>query len=202
MKLMLFQMERSMTFEECHESKKVFEVIKVLGEELTLKLTVFVIASFQNSLKVSNGLTSSEIVMIADDFLSTYTHDSINDLIFAFRKAKYEGKEFYNKFSHQDVQAILKKYFDEKSIWIEVNERAKPFTEVAPAINHEAQKLLSAMQVEPYKSIAHEMAKEKALAMSQKYKSTPVIADETFFQYIATDIEHESVNETSQKVSN
>lgn len=181
---MLFQMERSMTFEECHNSKKVFEVVKALGEEMVLKLTVFVIASFQNSLKVSNGLTSSEIVMLADDFISTYTHDSINDLIYAYRKAKYDGKEFYNKFSHQDHQAILKKYFEEKSIWIEVEERAKPFTNVAPAINHEAQKLLATMQVveaQPkFKSIALAMQREKALQMIEKDKKRAT-ADENYF---------------------
>ena len=172
-----------MTFEECHNSKKVFEVVKALGEEMVLKLTVFVIASFQNSLKVANGLTSSEIVMIADDFLSTYTHDSINDLIYALRKAKYDGKEFYNKFSHQDIQAILKKYFDEKSVWIEVEERAKPFTQVAPAINQEAQMLLATMQVEPekkFESITLQMQREKAQAMSKKWGSR-VYADEHYF---------------------
>lgn len=196
MKLILFQMERSLSFEDCHASKKVFEVTKALGEELTLKLCVFVIASFQNSLKVANGLTSSEIVMVADDFLSTYTHDSINDLIFAFRKAKYDGKEFYNKFSHQDVQAILKKYFEEKAIWLEVTERSNPFTQIAPAIDKEAKKLLASMQVvevnEKVESYALIMARDKARSLVEKSKN--LIADEIIFKHIIpTDIAHEPI---------
>ncbi len=181
-----------MTFEECHNSKKVFEVVRTLGTELVLKLTVFVIASFQNSLKIANGLTSSEIVMIADDFLSTYTHDSINDLIYAYRKAKYDGKEFYNKFSHQDHQAILKKYFDEKAIWVEVEERAKPFMQVAPQITQEAQKLLVSMEVkpesneEPYRL---KMQKEKALQMLETSKRNQIVADEHIFGKIEIDYE-------------
>jgi hypothetical protein len=166
MKMMLFQMERSLSFEECHASKKIFEVRKSIGEELTLKLVVFVIAAFQNTLKIANGLTASEIVMVADDFINVYTHDSINDLIYALRKARMEGKEFYNKFSQQDLQAILKVYFEQKSIWIENEERVKPFA-VPSAVNAQIQIMLST-PAEPEESITLRMKREKAIKMSQK----------------------------------
>lgn len=195
MKMMLFEMERSLSFRECHSSKKICVVRKSLGEELVLKLVVFVIATFQNSIKVANGLTASEIVMVADDFVNTYTHDSINDLIFALRKARMQGREFYNKFSQQDLQAILREYFEQKSIWLENEERSSPF--ILPSAAAKIQSLLATPANDDsasQESITMKMKREKALQMSQK----PIKEAITQEEYTALSIIGETYKELNK----
>jgi len=186
MKMMLQTMERSLSFEECHHSKKIYEVRQNLGYDLTIKLVAFVIATFQNSLKISNGLTAEEIMMAADDFVGVYTHDSINDLIFALRSAKTEGKQFYNKFSQQDLYSILKKHFEQKASWLEIEERTKPY-KIPSTVDFEIQKILSTPKGQDgekgdtAESFAMRMKREKATRMASTYQP-PTLSENEYVE--------------------
>ena len=180
---MLYRLENSTTFEECHESDKIHVLIKELGKELLQKIVVFVIASFQNSLKIANGLTTFELVLIAEEFLNRHSFESISDLIMALRKAKDDGKEFYNKFSEGDFNAIMNKYFEEKAKWLENYHRDKPYQLTEP-IKHLTQQVLDTPKTPtttmPEESYTQKKHREKALKMANEYQPNNQLTEQQY----------------------
>jgi hypothetical protein len=124
-RITLYDSERQMIMQDCIQSKPLFQTQQALGEDNVLKIVVFVIWNFQKTLKLSNdkSMDATDLVIAAGDFIDTYTHDSITDLVFALRQARHDGKIFYNKFSQQDLNAILKEHFEKKAKMLEVENK-------------------------------------------------------------------------------
>jgi hypothetical protein len=59
-----------------------------------LKLICFILKAFADSLKVKNSLTTPEIYETANLIVEKYTHESVKDLLLAFKMVKLQGKSF------------------------------------------------------------------------------------------------------------
>lgn len=98
------------------QAKKIFQVQDTLGYQDTFKLLAFVVKNFVDSIPVKpeNKLKSYEIFEVVDDILKTYTHESIDDFILAFKQAKKEGKKFYGAVGMADLYQIISDYFEDQ----------------------------------------------------------------------------------------
>lgn len=118
-RMVLLDLQYGLTKEKALESPSIFVVKKRLGEGSLLKLMAFLIKSFQDSLKVKDKMGNVDIIETAELIMETYTHDSIKDIILAFKEAKKSGRNFYNSLSQSDVFDVLRVYFEGKAQWLE-----------------------------------------------------------------------------------
>lgn len=118
-RLVLIQIQAGLTKEAALASPAIHIVQRRQGYGTMLKLIAFLIKAFQDSLKVKEQMSSIDIIEAADLILETYTHDSVKDIILAFKEAKRSGKKFYNSLSQADLFDVLREYFDKKALWLE-----------------------------------------------------------------------------------
>jgi hypothetical protein len=119
LKLLLAEISAELNLARAVAAPKIFQVKQSLGEKDLLKLVCFILKTFSDSTKVKNKLTNSEIIETANLILEKYTHESIKDLILAFKEAKLSGRKFYNMLTIPMVFEILNSYFLTKSQYIE-----------------------------------------------------------------------------------
>lgn len=115
MRMTLVEIQSGLTPAIAQSAPKVFQLRKRMGDAELLKLTVFVLKAFQDSLKIKEGMEAPDLIECAEEILSKYSHDSLKDVMLALKQAKREGHKFYNQLSQPTVMEILHKYFEEKS---------------------------------------------------------------------------------------
>lgn len=118
-KLYVADMSVGLTVEKAMQSPKIFQVKKKLGEEMVIKILCVIIKSFCDSLRVKKSLDAGDILECADMIAEKYTHDSIKDIVMAFKSAKSKGKIVYNSVSPQVIFEIVTEYMDNKTLFIE-----------------------------------------------------------------------------------
>jgi hypothetical protein len=118
-KLLVADMSVGLTVAKAMKAPKIFQVKKKLGEETVIKILCVIIKSFCDSIKAKKTLDAADILECADMIAEKYTHDSIKDIVMAFKQAKAKGKVFYNSISIQAVFEIVTDYMDNKSSFIE-----------------------------------------------------------------------------------
>jgi hypothetical protein len=151
-RMLLVEMQYGLTRQKALESPAIFQIKKRIGEGNTLKLVAFVIKSFQDSLKVKDQMSCVDIIQAAEDALETYTHDSLKDIILAFKEARKSGKKFYNSLNQSDIFDILHDYFENKAQWLETR--------------HKDQKMLSESNSVPFLKAMQVHSPEQITAMS------------------------------------
>ncbi|UOQ79207.1 hypothetical protein MUN84_18745 [Hymenobacter sp. 5516J-16] len=125
MKLLLVDIQSSLTPAIAHQAPKLFQLRKAdrLGEKLLLTLVVFLLKTFQDSLKVKDGMEAADLIETAEMILQKYSHDSLKDVMLALKEAKWSGHNFYNALSGPKVMEVLEKYFDSKAQLLEMEHR-------------------------------------------------------------------------------
>jgi hypothetical protein len=118
-KLLLVESSRGLTQVKAAESRKFFQLKRDIGEINTLKITIFILKQFVDSVKVPTKLDGADIIELAEEITQRYSHDSFEDIILALKNVRIEGTTFYNKLDQGDVFKALNKYFDNKSKWLE-----------------------------------------------------------------------------------
>lgn len=119
LKLLLVEISVDVTIEKALEAPKIFQLKRSLGEKDLLKLICFILKAFSDSLKVKNGLTIPDIIETANLIIEKYTHESVKDVILAFKETKLKGKKFYQTLSTITVFETLNEYFVLKSKYLE-----------------------------------------------------------------------------------
>lgn len=102
------------THETSFRAKKIFQVERSLGKTSLMKLLVFILKNFCDSVKIppERKPEAHELIELADEISKKYTHESVEDLILAFKTAKIEGMTVYNSFSVADIYQIIKTYLE------------------------------------------------------------------------------------------
>lgn len=151
-RMILVEMQYGLTREKALQSPAIFLVKKRIGDGNALKLVAFIIKSFQDSLKVKEQMSCVDIIQAAEDALETYTHDSLKDIILAFKEARKSGKKFYNSLNQSDIFDILNDYFEQKAQWLETR--------------HQDQKMQAESNSVPFLKAMQESCPEQISAMS------------------------------------
>lgn len=121
--LILSSLSGNLNIATAVQAKKMFQVQKDLDRKTCIKILCFVIKNFCDSVPVKEEakmIQSHHILELAEDLMNTYTHDSIEDFIVAFKIAKKKGRNFYNTLGITDIYAIINDYFEkEKPAYLE-----------------------------------------------------------------------------------
>lgn len=116
-RLLIHQIGKDLTVIKAAEAPKIFQLKKALGEENLMKLVCMVIKSFCVSLKVSKekNMDTVDIIECAEDFIATYTHDSVKDLVMALKMAKKKGLKVYHGMDGATIMGIVAEYMEQKA---------------------------------------------------------------------------------------
>jgi len=112
-------MSSGLTIQKALQAPKMFQVRKSLGEENLIKLLCVIIKSFCDSIKAKNTMDTVDIFECAELIAGKYTHDSIKDIVMAFKQAKTKGMNFYSTVSTPVLFDILTEYMEEKAKYLE-----------------------------------------------------------------------------------
>lgn len=117
-RMLLAEMSVGLTKAQALAAPKLFQVKKHVGEKATLKLLAVIVKAFCDSVRVPNRPDAADIIEVADVLMNTYTHDSIKDIILAFKEARTSGKAFYQVLDQPTLFGIINDYFDAKAAFL------------------------------------------------------------------------------------
>ena len=117
-RMLLAEMSVGLTKAQALTAPKLFQVKKVVGEKTTLKLLATIVKAFCDSVRVPNRPDAADIIEVADVLMNTYTHDSIKDIILAFKEARTSGKVFFQVLDQPTIFAIINDYFEAKAAFL------------------------------------------------------------------------------------
>lgn len=114
--MQLAMISNEVSLEVAHQSTKLFKTKKMLGEYELHKILCFILKNFADTVKVPQDrkIKNFEIIQVAHTIMQNYTHDSLDDIILAFKLAQQSGRKFYNQLSQADIYDILNDYFENK----------------------------------------------------------------------------------------
>lgn len=116
----LISASSGLTIEKSLQSPKVFQLKKQLEEADLMKVVVFVIKNFCDSLNVKDNMNALQVVEAANEFVEKYTHESLEDFILCLKKGKNgEYGPIYNKIDRSVLFSFWAKYLEEKSLFLE-----------------------------------------------------------------------------------
>lgn len=117
---LLAEIRRDVSLEAIYQSPCIAQMKQRVSEVTIFKLVCFIICDFQLSMKFEKVkiLTNSEIIDLADWFLTTYTHDTIKDLILALKESR-TGRQWFGRVSMADMLQVIEKHFEKKAKFIE-----------------------------------------------------------------------------------
>ena len=98
---------------------KIFQLTHRLGEKNVVKLLVAVLRAFVDSLRVKEKPDAADLMTLAEDLATTYTHDSIKDIILALKEARMNGHNFYTALDVSTLYKLIADYFDKKASFLE-----------------------------------------------------------------------------------
>lgn len=104
---------------------KLFQI----GKDTAKVQILTILAYFNEITKVKEKLQGHELLILAGFILEKYSHDSVEDILLAFKDAIFSGRQFYNKLSIQDISDVLGTYFEKKAAMLENAHKAKKFEE-------------------------------------------------------------------------
>ena len=117
-RMLLAEMSVGLTKAQALAAPKLFQVKQAVGEKTTLKLLAVIVKSFCDSVRVPNRPDAADIIEVADVLMNTYTHDSIKDLILAFKEACTSGKVFFQMLDQPTLFGVINDYFDAKAAFL------------------------------------------------------------------------------------
>lgn len=117
-RMLLAEMSVGLTKAQALTAPKLFQVKKVVGEKTTLKLLATIVKAFCDSVRVPNRPDAADIIEVADVLMNTYTHDSIKDIILAFKEARTSGKVFFQVLDQPTLFGVINDYFEAKAAFL------------------------------------------------------------------------------------
>ncbi len=133
--MMLAELRREAAIETGFYSDKMFQLKKEIGDDGLLKLLVFILKAFQDSLKITtpaNELSPSELMEAADKLMGMgpgeYGRESILDVLAALKQFKQQPFELFNSFSDVKLMQIMTNYLEVKGGWLEIHNSRKKAT--------------------------------------------------------------------------
>jgi hypothetical protein len=123
LQITLAEMSVGINMEAALHALKIFQLRKSLGDKDLLKLICFIVKSYADSMKSREKLSSAEIIETADLIISKYTHDSFQDIVLAFKKAKLKNKVVYGNLTINDIFEVINSHFQEKVVFLENRNR-------------------------------------------------------------------------------
>lgn len=102
------------------ESKKNIFLLKILGEIELLKIYIILLKYFSYSIKVSEKMSTMDMLEIAKEYIKTYPYNSVKDFILLLkniRLAKYGP--IYNRLDISVFFEFMTKYENEKCDFLE-----------------------------------------------------------------------------------
>jgi hypothetical protein len=147
-RLMLADVSAGLTRPKVLESPKIFQVTRIHGREVVVKLLVVALRWFVDSVKVPDKLDAAEIIDLADELASIYTHDSIMDIVLALKEGRMSGTKFYQSLDTTKVYALITAYFDRKAEWLQhinLDQKVATHSDQAVAWNSAAPAVVSSM---------------------------------------------------------
>lgn len=116
---MLSDVSAGLSRSKALESPKIFQVSRRHGRDTVVKLLVVVLRWFVDSVKVPDKMDAAEIIDLADELASIYTHDSVMDIVLALKEGRMSGAKFYQSLDSTKIYALITDYFERKAGWVE-----------------------------------------------------------------------------------
>ncbi|MBD2716706.1 hypothetical protein KBK19_16800 [Microvirga sp. STR05] len=138
-RLMLAEVSVGLTPARAAAAAKLFQLKKQLGEDVVVRLLVIILRAFVDSVRVADKPDAADILEMADTLAQTYTHDSVKDIILAFKQARTSGTRFYNALDPATIYGLLNKYFDQKARHLEnhhLDQKAQAISQEAVTLHH------------------------------------------------------------------
>ena len=107
------------------DQPKLFQI----GKDTARVQILTILAYFNEIAKVKEKLQGYELLILAGFISEKYSHDSVEDILLAFKDAIFSGRQFYNKLSIQDISDVLGTYFEKKATMLENAHKARKFQE-------------------------------------------------------------------------
>lgn len=124
MRLELHKMKQDLTPEIAQYAPTLKVLTAQSNRGAVVKMLSLAIRSFMDSFPSTEKLSSFSIVELSGDILKQYPDDSYKDVLMALKQATTSGRKFsWGGVSIPEIHAILKKYFEEKSVRIEEQNR-------------------------------------------------------------------------------
>ena len=117
-RLILAEMSVGLTKAQALATPKIFQVRRSQGDGTTLKILAVVLKSFVDSVRVPHRPDPADIIEMADELMTTYSHDSIKDIILALKGARTSGKAFFQVLDQPTVFGIINSYFEAKATFL------------------------------------------------------------------------------------
>lgn len=156
---MVSDISSGLTRSKALESPKIFQVSRIHGRDVVVKLLVVVLRAFVDSVKVPEKMDAAEIIDLADELASIYTHDSIMDVVLALKEGRMGGTKFYQSLDATKIYALITAYFERKVDWVlnqNLDQKVATQSEQAVTWNSTAPGVVSSMALRIPKS--HPMA--------------------------------------------
>ena len=125
MKLAMLSTE--LDFRVANDGKKINQLAKETNNESVAAQLCMVLKVFSESIRSKDKLRNSEIIETAALILSEYKHESIEDILMAFKRSKLRGDVFYAGLEVGKIFDLINIYLSEKSEWrehLELNKKS------------------------------------------------------------------------------
>jgi hypothetical protein len=116
---MLADISLGLTRPKAAAAPKLFQLNRTQGPQVVIKLLVVVLKSFVDSVRVPDKMSSAELIETAEVLATTYTHDSLKDIILALKEARLGGYKFYQSVDAGKIFEIVVAYFERKADWLQ-----------------------------------------------------------------------------------
>ncbi|GAA3959472.1 hypothetical protein GCM10022407_03260 [Hymenobacter antarcticus] len=116
---MLADISIGLTKAQAFSAPKIFQLTHRLGEREVVKLLVVVLRAFVDSLRVKEKPDAADLIELASTLATTYTHDSLKDIILALKEARTSGHNFFQALDVSTLYRLISEYFDRKAQYLE-----------------------------------------------------------------------------------
>jgi hypothetical protein len=116
---MLADISIGLTKAQAFSAPKIFQLTHRLGEREVVKLLVVVLRAFVDSLRVKEKPDAADLIELASTLATTYTHDSLKDIILALKEARTAGTNFFQALDVSTLYRLISEYFDRKAQYLE-----------------------------------------------------------------------------------
>ena len=116
---MLADISIGLTKAQALAAPKIFQLTHRLGEREVVKLLVVVLRGFVDSLRVKEKPDAADLIELASNLVTTYSHDSLKDIILALKEARTIGTNFFQALDVSTLYRLIAEYFDRKAQYLE-----------------------------------------------------------------------------------
>lgn len=124
--LKIASMTTHLSYEQCDRAERLIQVDNRIGRESMLNIICVVIKLFSETIRSKDKMKNYEIIESANYLIETYKYESLEDILLAFKSARFRGDVFHFGLEQNKITShVMKPFLDEKIAWREAQEHLK-----------------------------------------------------------------------------